>query len=76
MLEFLSLGSHSSKGCPAKKEKVQVNVLQAHVALAWSRPDPENDLQCGATEYPGTTVNIETAECWDDLFDLQLKFLH
>ena len=24
MFEFLSIGSHSSKRCPAKKEKVQV----------------------------------------------------
>ena len=33
MLEFLSIGSHSSKCCPAVKE-----LLQARVALAWGRP--------------------------------------
>ena len=38
MLEFLSLGSHSSKPCSAKKQKVQVELLQARVALAWGRP--------------------------------------
>ena len=60
MLELLSIGSHSSKCCPAVKEKVQVDVMQAHVALAWGRPpDVIADLVLLRLTISGSSGSIQ-----------------
>ena len=62
MLEFLSIGSHSSKCCPAVKEKVQVDVMQAHVALAWGRPAGRRSR---AASYPALASRSTLAAAAD-----------